>query len=80
MELGFEGRPDLTGTRRPGTTGRSHCRRWEIRCLWWPSCSFVMKKEASASPRTRADLAEALLRFQREDRTETNREAALHPL
>jgi len=51
-----------------------------IACLRLPSHLFVMKKGRRPS-RPRADLAEALLRFQRQrkDRTEANREAALHP-
>jgi hypothetical protein len=49
-----------------------------IACLRWPSHLCVMKK-GRRPRRTRADLAEALLRFQPKDRTEANREAALHP-
>src|SRR5258707_6446772 len=48
-----------------------------IACLRLPSHLFMMKK-GRRPPRTRPDLAEALLRFQRKDRTEANREAALH--
>src|SRR4029077_9955176 len=39
-------------------------------------CAFCNERESP--PRPRADLAEALLRFQRKDRGEAHREAALH--
>jgi hypothetical protein len=39
----FLGRPARRTHLYPCTTGRSHCRRWAVRRLRWPSHLFVMK-------------------------------------